>query len=184
MAYQGNREKNRFFVKKERSHGGWRGATPLTVDLPQSKVNFAYLTNLFRVQVHICCIKLLSSKSLLIIISNILKHDRLLRIFAQSNYQCESIIFILGFPGGSDGKESAYNVGDLGSIPGLGRSPGGGHGNLLQYSCLENPHGQRSRVGSVHGVTKSRTRLNDEGHTQVTFIFYCFQFKMRSNLKS
>ena len=49
-----------------------------------------------------------------------------------------------GFPGGSDGKESASNAGDLGSIPGLGRSPGGGHGNPLQYSCLENPHGQRS----------------------------------------
>ena len=48
---------------------------------------------------------------------------------------------------GSDGKESAYNVGDLGLIPGLGRFPGGGHGNPLQYSCLENPHGQRSLVG-------------------------------------
>ena len=43
------------------------------------------------------------------------------------------------FPGGSDGKASAYNVGDLGSIPGLGRSPGEGNGNPLQYSCLENP---------------------------------------------
>ena len=53
----------------------------------------------------------------------------------------------LGFPGGSDGKESACNAGDLGSIPGLGRSPGGGHGNPLQYSCLENPHEQRSPVG-------------------------------------
>ena len=53
----------------------------------------------------------------------------------------------MGFPGGSDGKESACNVGDLGSIPGLGKSPGGGYGNPLQYSCLENPHGQRSLVG-------------------------------------
>ena len=53
----------------------------------------------------------------------------------------------LGFPGGSAGKESACNVGDLGLIPGLGRSPGGGHGNPLQYSCLENPHRQRSLVG-------------------------------------
>ena len=44
-----------------------------------------------------------------------------------------------GFPGGSDSKESTYNVGDLGSIPGSGRSPGGGNGNPLQYSCLENP---------------------------------------------
>ena len=45
----------------------------------------------------------------------------------------------LGFPYGSVGKESVCNVGDLGSVPGLGRSPGGGHGNPLQYSCLENP---------------------------------------------
>ena len=50
------------------------------------------------------------------------------------------------FPGGSDGKESFCSVGDLRSIPGLGRPPGGGHGNPLQYSCLENPHGQRSLV--------------------------------------
>ena len=53
----------------------------------------------------------------------------------------------LGFPGGSDGKESACNAGDLGSMPGLGSSPGGGHGNPVQYSCLENRHGQRSLVG-------------------------------------
>ena len=45
----------------------------------------------------------------------------------------------LNFPGGSDGKVSAYNAGDLGLIPGLGRSPGEGNGNPLQYSCLENP---------------------------------------------
>ena len=49
--------------------------------------------------------------------------------------------------GGSDGKESVCNAGDPGLIPGLGRSLGGGHGNPLQYSCLENPHGQRSLVG-------------------------------------
>ena len=53
----------------------------------------------------------------------------------------------LGFPGGSDSKESSCNVGDLGSIPGGGRSSGGGHGNPLQYSCRETPHGQRSLVG-------------------------------------
>ena len=46
-----------------------------------------------------------------------------------------------GFPGGSGGKESAYNAGDMSSVTGLGRSPGGGHGNPLQYSCLENSHG-------------------------------------------
>ena len=53
----------------------------------------------------------------------------------------------MGFPVGSDGKESTCNVGNLGLIPGLGRSPGGGHGNPLQYRCLVNPHGQRSRGG-------------------------------------
>ena len=61
-------------------------------------------------------------------------------------------------PGCSGGKASACNVGDLGSIPGLGRSPGGGHGNPLQYSCLENPHGQRSLVGySPRGYKESDT---------------------------
>ena len=52
-----------------------------------------------------------------------------------------------GFIGGSNGKESASNLGDLGSTPGLGRSPGGEHGNPFQYSCLEKPHGQRSLAG-------------------------------------
>ena len=50
----------------------------------------------------------------------------------------------MGFAGGSDSKESACDVGDLGLIPELGGSPQGGHGNPLQYSCLENPQGQRS----------------------------------------
>ena len=52
-----------------------------------------------------------------------------------------------GFLGGSDGKESACNAGDLGSIPVLGRSLGGGYGNPFQYSCLKNPHEQRSLAG-------------------------------------
>ena len=65
-----------------------------------------------------------------------------------------------GFPGGSDGKESTCSAGDLGSIPGLGRSLGQGNGNPLQYSCLKNPQGQRSLVGSSHGVAQGRTRLN------------------------
>ena len=52
----------------------------------------------------------------------------------------------MGFPGGTNDEESTCNVGDLGSIPGLGRSPGGVYGNPLQYSCLENPHGQSSLV--------------------------------------
>ena len=59
----------------------------------------------------------------------------------------------LGFPGGSDGKESTCNARDLGSIPGLEDSPGEGHGNPLQYSCLENPHGQRSLEGHKESDT-------------------------------
>ena len=61
-------------------------------------------------------------------------------------------------------KNPPANAGDLrhlGLIPGLGRFPGGGHGNSLQYSCLENPHGQKSLTGTVHEVTKSQTRLSD-----------------------
>ena len=61
------------------------------------------------------------------------------------------------FPGGSDGKASAYSVGDLGSISGLGRYPGEGNGNPLQYSCLENPMDGGAWEAAVHGVTKSQT---------------------------
>ena len=53
----------------------------------------------------------------------------------------------MGFPNSSAGKESGCNAGDLCSIPGLGRAPGGGHSNPPQYSCLENAHGQRNLVG-------------------------------------
>ena len=63
---------------------------------------------------------------------------------------------LLGFPCGSAGKESACNAGDLGLIPGLGRSPGEGKGYSLQYSGLEN-----SMECIIHGVTKSRTQLSD-----------------------
>ena len=64
----------------------------------------------------------------------------------------------MGFPGGSGGKESAYNAEDLGLIPGSGRSPGEGNGNPLQYSCLEeNPQGLRSLVGYSPRVAKSGT---------------------------
>ena len=62
-----------------------------------------------------------------------------------------------GFPGGSDDKESTCNAGDPGSIPGLGRSPGEGNGNPLEYCCLENPMDKGARRSIVHGVTKSQT---------------------------
>ena len=64
-------------------------------------------------------------------------------------------------PGGSDGKASAHNAGDPGSIPGLGRSPGEGNGNPLQYSFLENPMDGGAWRATVCGVSKSQTRLSD-----------------------
>jgi len=73
----------------------------------------------------------------------------------------------MGYPGGADGKESACSVGDLGSIPGSGRSPGEGNGNPLQYFCLENPWTERGAwqgtqsMGSQRVVTESQTRLSD-----------------------
>ena len=63
------------------------------------------------------------------------------------------------FPGGSDGKEPARNLGDPGSIPGWGRSLGEGNDNPLQYSCLENAMDGGAWQATVHGVTKSRTQL-------------------------
>ena len=86
------------------------------------------------------------------------------------------------FPGGSDSKVSAYNAGDPGSIPGLGRSPGEGNGNPLQYSCLENPMDRRAWQATVHGVTKSQIRPSDftslrfgSGHkSQLSFqVLFC-----------
>ena len=67
----------------------------------------------------------------------------------------------MGFPGGSNSKESACNVGDLGSIPGLGRSPGGGNGNPLQYSCLENSMDRGAWRTTDQRVAKSRTQLSN-----------------------
>ena len=83
------------------------------------------------------------------------------------------------FPSGSDSKASAYNVGDLGSIPGSGRSPGEGNGSPLQYSCLENPMDRGTWWATVHGVAQSQTQLSD-----FTFvygvrhkIYHCYHFK-------
>ena len=66
-----------------------------------------------------------------------------------------------GFPGGSDGKESACNVRDPGLIPGLGRSPGEGNGSPLQYSCLENSMDRGAWQATVHGAAKSWTQLSN-----------------------
>ena len=72
-----------------------------------------------------------------------------------------------GFPGGSEVKVSACNAGDLGLIPGLGRTPGEGNDNPLQYSCLENPTDGGAWWATAHRVTKSWTRLSD-----LTFTFH------------
>ena len=73
-------------------------------------------------------------------------------------------VYIL-FPGGSEDKASACNAGDPGTIPGLGRSPGEGNGNPLQYSCPENPMGRGAWQATVHGVAKSQTWLSNFTHT-------------------
>ena len=67
----------------------------------------------------------------------------------------------MGFSGGSEGKESDCRAGDLGSIPGSGRSPGEGNGYPLQYSCLENSMNRGAWWAKVHGVTKRWSRLSD-----------------------
>ena len=70
-------------------------------------------------------------------------------------------MYIRGFPDGSDGKESTCNAGDISLIPALGRFPGKGSVNPLQYSCLESSMDRGALWGTVHGVTKSLTRLSD-----------------------
>ena len=82
----------------------------------------------------------------------------------------------MDFPGGSEGKVSVYNAGDLGSIPGLGRSAGEGNGNPLQYYCLKNPMDRGAWQATVHGVAKSRTRLSD-----FTFLSFHFRFILEIN---
>ena len=67
----------------------------------------------------------------------------------------------MGFPGGSVVKNPPANTGDAGLIPGLGRSPGEGNGNLFQYSCLRNPMDKGAWWVTVHGITKSHTRLSN-----------------------
>ena len=81
----------------------------------------------------------------------------------------------MGFLGDSDSKESACNVGDLGLIPGLGRSPGGEQGNSLQYSCLESPLGQRSLAGYSPQCLKERLGTNQVNNT---FCLYLKSFKL------
>ena len=81
---------------------------------------------------------------------------------------------LMGFPGVSDGKEPACNVGDLASTSGLARSPGEGNGYSVHYSCLENSMERGAWQATVHGVTKSRTRLSD---------FHFFTFRWLTGIK-
>ena len=83
-------------------------------------------------------------------------------------------------PGGLDSKASAHNAGDLGSIQGLGRSPGEGNGNPLQYCCLENPIDGVAWWAAVHGVARSRTQLSDFTFT-FTFHFHALEKEMATH---
>ena len=84
----------------------------------------------------------------------------------------------MGFPGGSVGKESAYNAGDLDSIHGSERSRGEGNGKPLQYSCLENPMDRGAWQAAVHGVAGSRTRLSN---FTFTFHFHALEKEMATH---
>ena len=79
----------------------------------------------------------------------------------QNTNLCICIYIYMGFSGGSDDKETACNAGDPGLISRSGRSPGEGHGNPLQYSCLKNPMDRGAWCAIVHGVTKSQTWLSN-----------------------
>ena len=78
----------------------------------------------------------------------------------------------MGFPGGSDGKESACKARDLGLIPGSGRAPGEGNGNPLQYFGLENPMDRGAWRVTAHGVAKNQTRLSNYTHFSVIWGWY------------
>ena len=82
------------------------------------------------------------------------------------------VVTFMCFPGGSVCKESSCNAGveDLGLTPGLIRSPGGRHGNPLQYSCLKNPHEQRSMAATVHAVTKESDTTEQLSIAQKNFM--------------
>ena len=92
--------------------------------------------------------------------------------------QISALSISYGFPGGSEVKVSAWNAGDPGSIPGLGRSPGEGNGNPLQYSCLENPMEGGAWQAAVHAVTESQTRLSD---FTFTFPFHALEKAMATH---
>jgi len=78
------------------------------------------------------------------------------------------------------GKESTANAGDVGCIPGWGRSPGGGNGNLFQYSCLENPMDRRAWWVTVHGIKKSQMWLSSWACTHIPVLYEIFLYGVLS----
>ena len=95
-------------------------------------------------------------------VSGVAQSRTQLKQLSSSSSSIHPLLWARGFlPGGSEDKESSCNAGDLDSIPGLGRSPRGQHGNPLQYSCLKNTHRRTAWWATVHGVPKSQTRLSN-----------------------
>ena len=86
-----------------------------------------------------------------------------------------------GFPGGSVVKSSSAKAEDAGSIPELGRSPGGGNGNPLQYSCLGNPTDRRVWWATVHGISESQTCLRDYENNKEAIYITIPQFRFNLN---
>ena len=138
----------------------------LTTFLQKSNYNvfrkFSDLVPLYKFQSNECC-QILEKVYGFITYSNVLSIDYkikssmcLLILFKLTCLYTQKCLLIVGFPGGSDGKESACNAGNLCSIPGLGRYPEG-NGNPLQNSCLENSMDRRAWQATVHGVTKRWT---------------------------
>ena len=103
----------------------------------------------------------------------------MIAISITASWFCFSVGFY-GFPGGSDGK-NPFAMWDLGWIPGLGRSPGGGNGNPLQYSCLENPMDRGVWWATVHGIAKNQTWWVTK-HTH-THRFLCIDYDANSSFK-
>ena len=112
-------------------------------------------------------------------LSYITAHLLFQKAFGEHLLKLEIGVNAENFPGGSDGKESACNARDLGSIPGLGRSPGVGNSYPLQYSCLENSMDRGDWRATVHGVTKSQTQLSDYHLTWIPWGLHS-QFELES----
>ena len=100
-------------------------------------------------------------------------------LFALIIFHSVHVLF-LGFPGGSVRKDSSANAGDVSWVPGLGRSPGGGNGNPLQY-CLRNPLDRGACRATVHGVAKSWVWRSNWGHAQASTHMYHFYIKGKTS---